>query len=195
MSTISKSLSGFIFNGASLTLASAPFKGNLNTVYGFNSAGNGYTSFKPGNAFNSLTQLSQNGVYIVDAKSTGFDIPGAMVTANMPAVAPLIGIVSAVFTKVSATLLRAQFLFNAPTPTCNVAISSGVAGGDFGESYSNVLTSGIEHTVDFRYSDTGEYIIQLSVTTPEEDGKTEREINQATYTQRLEVGPSVNGAS
>jgi hypothetical protein len=85
MSTISKSLTGFIFNGASLALASAAFKGNLNTVYGFNSAGTGYTSFKPGNTFNSLTQLSQDGVYIVDAKTTGFDLPGALLSA---AIAP-----------------------------------------------------------------------------------------------------------
>ena len=82
MSAITKSLSGFIFNGAPLALASAAFKGNLNTVYGFNSAGTGYTSFKPGNAFNSLTQLSQDGVYIADAKTTGFDLPGAVLTAT-----------------------------------------------------------------------------------------------------------------
>ncbi len=77
MSTINKSLSGFIFTGGALPLASADFKGNLNAVYGFNSAGTGYTSFKPGNTFNSLTQLTQDGVYIVDAKTTGFELPGA----------------------------------------------------------------------------------------------------------------------
>lgn len=89
MSTISKSLSGFIFNGSALVLASAAFKSNLNTVYGFNSAGTAYTSFKPGNIFNSLTQLVQDGVYIVDAKTPGFELPGAMLTATSPVVNPL----------------------------------------------------------------------------------------------------------
>jgi hypothetical protein len=85
MSTITKSLSGFIFNGSALALASASFKGNLNSISGFNAAGTGYTSYRPTNAFNSLTQLQQDGVYIVDAKTTGFDIPGATLTAIIAA--------------------------------------------------------------------------------------------------------------
>ncbi len=87
MSTISKNLSGFIFNGAALAMASAPWKGNVRAIYGFNSAGNGYQVFKPANQFNSLTQLVPDGVYIVDAATTGFELPGAMLTANTPAVA------------------------------------------------------------------------------------------------------------
>ncbi len=81
MSTISKKLSGFIFNGPSLALGTAAFKSSLNSVIGFNAAGTGYITYNPANAFNSLTQLVQDGVYIVDAKTTGFDIPGATLVA------------------------------------------------------------------------------------------------------------------
>jgi archaellum component FlaF (FlaF/FlaG flagellin family) len=82
MSTISKKLLGFIYNGANTTLASASFKNDVNIIYGFNPGGTGYTSFKPTSNFNSLTQLVQDGVYIVDAKNTGFDIPGATLTVT-----------------------------------------------------------------------------------------------------------------
>lgn len=57
--------SGFIFNGATLALASAPWKSNVRAVYGFNAGGDGYQVFKPANQFNSLTELKQDGVYIV----------------------------------------------------------------------------------------------------------------------------------
>lgn len=88
MSTISKILSGFMYNGSALALGTAPFKSNLNAISGFNAAGTGYTSYRPSNAFNSLTQLTQDGVYIVDAKTTGFDIPGAVLTATIPTTTP-----------------------------------------------------------------------------------------------------------
>lgn len=81
MSTISKKLVGFLFSGPALALASAPFRGNVNALYGFNAAGTGYTSFNPANAFNSLAQLVPDGSYILDAKTTGFDLPGATFTA------------------------------------------------------------------------------------------------------------------
>ncbi|TDN39263.1 hypothetical protein E4631_15675 [Hymenobacter sp. UV11] len=80
MSSIDKKLLGFIFNASALNLATAPFKNNLNIVYGFNAGGTGYTSFKPSSNFNSLTQLVQDGVYIVDAATPGFELPGAMQT-------------------------------------------------------------------------------------------------------------------
>jgi hypothetical protein len=92
MSTISKKLVGFIYSGAAQTLASAAWKGNVNAVYGFNSGGTGYQVFKPGNSFNSLTQLVPDGVYILDANKLGFDLPGAVLTASAatgPAAAPL----------------------------------------------------------------------------------------------------------
>ncbi|AMJ67407.1 hypothetical protein [Hymenobacter sp. PAMC 26628] len=76
MSTISKNLSGFIFNGAALVLASAPWKGNVRAIYGFNAAGDGYQVFKPASQFNSLAQLVPDGVYTVDAATTGFELPG-----------------------------------------------------------------------------------------------------------------------
>jgi hypothetical protein len=85
MSTISKKLSGFMFNGSALALGTAAFKSRLNSVIGVNAAGSGYISYNPLNAFNSLTQLAQDGVYIVDAKTLGFDIPGATLTAGIPA--------------------------------------------------------------------------------------------------------------
>jgi hypothetical protein len=81
MSIINKGLMGFLFSGSPLALASASFKANLNSISGFNAAGTGYTSFRPGNTFNSLTELKQDGSYIVDAKTTGFDIPGAVLTS------------------------------------------------------------------------------------------------------------------
>jgi hypothetical protein len=82
MSTISKSLTGILFNGAALALASAPWKNNVRAIYGFNAAGNGYQVFKPTSGFNSLTHLSQDGVYIVDAATPGFELPGATLTAS-----------------------------------------------------------------------------------------------------------------
>lgn len=85
MSTISKKLLGFLYSGAAQTLASAAWKGNVNAVYGFNSGGTGYQVFKPGNTFNSLTQLVPDGVYILDANKLGFDLPGAVLTASIAA--------------------------------------------------------------------------------------------------------------
>lgn len=85
MSTIANQLSGFIFNGATLTLASAPWKNNVRAIYGFNTSGNGYQVFKPASSFNSLTQLSQDGMYILDVATPGFDLPGALLKA---AIAP-----------------------------------------------------------------------------------------------------------
>ncbi|MDJ0364867.1 hypothetical protein QMK33_06855 [Hymenobacter sp. H14-R3] len=82
MSTISKKLVGFLYGGAAQTLTSAAWKGNVNAVYGFNSGGTGYQVFKPGNTFNSLTQLVPDGMYILDADKLGFDLPGAVLTAS-----------------------------------------------------------------------------------------------------------------
>ncbi len=82
MSTISKKLVAFLYSGAAQTLASAVWKGNVNAVYGFNSGGTGYQVFKPGNTFNSLTQLVPDGMYILDANKLGFDLPGAVLTAS-----------------------------------------------------------------------------------------------------------------
>jgi hypothetical protein len=80
MSTITKKLSGVLFSGVALKLASAAFKNNLTIVYGFNAGGTGYTSFKPASNFNSLTELVPDGVYIVDAATPGFELPGAVLT-------------------------------------------------------------------------------------------------------------------
>ena len=77
MSTISKSLLGFLFDGAPVALAAAPWKNNVRAIYGFNAASNGYQMFKPGNAFNSLTELVQDGSYILDALTPRFELPGA----------------------------------------------------------------------------------------------------------------------
>lgn len=85
MSTISNQLTGFIFNGAALALASAPWKDKVRAIYGFTASGRGYQVFKPTNGYNSLTQLSQDGVYIVDAATPGFELPGAVLTAGPPA--------------------------------------------------------------------------------------------------------------
>ena len=86
MATISKALSSILFNAASLTLATAPWKNNVRAIYGFNPAGNGYQLFKPGSNFNSLTELVKDGVYIVDAGTLGFDIADALIT--VPAAVP-----------------------------------------------------------------------------------------------------------
>lgn len=79
MTAISKNLVGILFGGAAAqVLASAAWKGNLNAVYGFTSAGTGYQVFKPGNSFNSLTQLVPDGMYILDVRVPGFELPGAL---------------------------------------------------------------------------------------------------------------------
>ncbi|WP_151087442.1 hypothetical protein [Hymenobacter baengnokdamensis] len=88
MSTISKKLVGFLYSGEVQALASVSWKTNANAVYGINSAGTGYQVFKPGNTFNSLTQLAPDGVYILDAATTGFELPGAMLTAAAGVGAP-----------------------------------------------------------------------------------------------------------
>ena len=90
MSTISKNLQGFLFNGATVALASAAFKTNINVLYGFNAAGTGYTSFRPTSTFNSLTQLEQDKSYILDAATLGFELPGAtLVVGAVAAVNPI----------------------------------------------------------------------------------------------------------
>lgn len=90
MSTISKKLVGFLYNGAAQALASAGWKTNVNAVYGINNEGTGYRVFKPGNTFNSLTQLVPDGMYILDANKLGFDLPGAVLAASA-AVGPAAG--------------------------------------------------------------------------------------------------------
>jgi hypothetical protein len=92
MSTINKKLVGFLYNGASQTLASAAWKGNVNAVYGFNEAGTAYQVFKPASAFNSLTQLVQDGNYILDVATPGFELAGAVLTTSgeAPAVMPMV---------------------------------------------------------------------------------------------------------
>ena len=82
MSMINKKLVGFLFNGATQALATADWKNNVNAIYGFNSAGDGYQVFKPTSNFNSLTQLKQDGSYIVDTKMLGFELPGATLTVS-----------------------------------------------------------------------------------------------------------------
>lgn len=82
MATISKKLVGFLYSGAAQSLASASFKGNVNSIIGLDAAGTGYTSFNPANTFNSLTQLVPDGVYIVDSKLTGYELPGAVLTTG-----------------------------------------------------------------------------------------------------------------
>lgn len=81
MSLINKPLVGILFSGAAVALASAPWKGNVRAIYGFNAAGNGYTVFKPTNTFNSLTQLVPDGSYILDVATPGFELPGAVLTS------------------------------------------------------------------------------------------------------------------
>lgn len=165
MSTINKTLSGFIFNGAALTLASASFKSNLNSISGFNAAGTGYTSYRPGNTFNSLTELKQDGSYIVDAKTTGFDIPGATLTATSAAL--VVGIVSASFTPIGDKKVRVNFRFKVPTPTANVTIYNGVPGGDIDEPFSDILTSDTDHMVIVTAYSAGDNIFKIGLSTEE----------------------------
>lgn len=87
MSIINKQLAGLVFGGAPLALAAAPWKNNVRVIYGFNAGGNGYTSFKPGSQFNSLTQLVADGVYIVDSVTLGYDLPGGALAATGSAAA------------------------------------------------------------------------------------------------------------
>lgn len=82
MSLINKSLVGILFSGAAVALASAPWKGNVRAIYGFNAASNGYTVYKPANTFNSLTQLVADGSYILDVATPGFELPGAVLTGT-----------------------------------------------------------------------------------------------------------------
>ena len=86
MGIITKALTGFMYNGTTLGLAAAPWKRNVREIYGINAAGTGYEVFKPSNLFNSLTQLVQDGVYILDALTPGFNLPGAMLSV-VPATA------------------------------------------------------------------------------------------------------------
>ena len=91
MNTISKALQGIIFNGAALALASAPWKDKVRAVYGFTSSGTGYEVFNPASQFNSLTELQQDGVYILDVATPGFELPGAVLTAAATAAGPVAG--------------------------------------------------------------------------------------------------------
>ncbi|NVO32412.1 hypothetical protein [Hymenobacter lapidiphilus] len=81
MSQIDKKLSGFLYDGADLELATAPFKSRIGIVYGFNPAGTAYTSYKPTSQFNSLSVLKQDASYILSTPTPGFELPGAMVVA------------------------------------------------------------------------------------------------------------------
>lgn len=77
MGIINKILTGFLYDGGPLALASAPWKNNARAIYGFNAAGTAYQVFKPGNRFNSLTELRQDGSYTLEAVAPGFELPGA----------------------------------------------------------------------------------------------------------------------
>jgi hypothetical protein len=120
MSTISKSLTGILFNGAALALASAQWKSNVRAIYGFNASGNGYQVFKPASGFNSLTHLSQDGVYIVDAATPGFELPGAVLSAGVPASVP-----AAVPTMLSLNTMNARI-----KPNGYATVSVNVDGAD-----------------------------------------------------------------
>jgi hypothetical protein len=113
MSTINKKLVGFLYNGDAQTLASASWKTNANAVYSINSAGTGYQVFKPGNTFNSLTQLVPDGVYILDAAKLGFELPGATLTAG-PTSDLVAGMSSFVFSSPRAGVVRATFTVVGP---------------------------------------------------------------------------------
>jgi hypothetical protein len=114
MSTISKKLVGFLYSGDAQALASASWKTNANAVYSINSAGTGYQVFKPGNTFNSLTQLVPDGVYILDAAKLGFELPGATLTAG-PTSDLVAGLSSFVFSSPSAGMVRTAFTPVGPT--------------------------------------------------------------------------------
>ncbi|UYZ60193.1 hypothetical protein [Hymenobacter latericus] len=89
MSNINKALTGMLYGGPALALAAAPWKNNVQAVYGFNAGGDAYTVFKPGSLFNSLTHLQPDGAYIVAAAAPGFELPGATLAASAaPAAAP-----------------------------------------------------------------------------------------------------------
>lgn len=122
MTIITKNLVGLLFNGATQALASASWKTKVNAVYGFNAAGNGYQVFKPTSQFNSLTELVQNGSYILDAAVLGFDLPGAMLTAG---VAPGPGPMSLAGFRLSSNSagLFPEFLLNTTDNTARNFIS------------------------------------------------------------------------
>lgn len=86
MSQINKNLSGFLYNGADLELATALFKSQIGIIYGFNPAGTAYTSYKPTSQFNSLSMLRRDGFYILSTPTPGFELPGAALVAS-PAIA------------------------------------------------------------------------------------------------------------
>jgi hypothetical protein len=88
MSTINKPLLGLLFGGAALPLGTAPFRNNLNAVYGFNNAGTGYTLFKPTRNFNSLQQLAPDSSYILDSATTGYELAGAILKPGSGAAGP-----------------------------------------------------------------------------------------------------------
>lgn len=129
MSTITKKLGAILYGGPALPLAAAPFRSNLNAVYGFNASGTGYTLFKPTSSFNSLTQLVPDGGYIVDAATPGFELPGAVLTAGAgPSSSPMtlenvsLSLVAAGEYEISFDILYGQ-AFNAPgNPLCLMTV-------------------------------------------------------------------------
>ncbi len=184
MATISKALSGILFNAASLTLATAPWKNNVRAIYGFNPAGNGYQLFKPGSLFNSLTELVRNGVYIVDAGTLGFDIADALIT--VPAAVPAglgagpLSVVSAQFRRslggmsfdaqvdAGATDYRplVMGLYDQAGGVVGLPTQSAAAGGSFNFS-SGTWTGAASGTVYvLRAADLLGHTIQANVTIP-----------------------------
>ena len=86
MSTITKNLQIFFYNGADLTLATAPWKNKVNKLFRLTDAGNAWQSFVPSSGFNAVTKLVAGSFYFCDANTLPFDIDGAALTmAQAPA--------------------------------------------------------------------------------------------------------------
>ncbi|UOQ81014.1 hypothetical protein [Hymenobacter sp. 5414T-23] len=158
MSTISKPLSGMLYTGANLVLASAPFKNNLNAVYGYNPEGTGYTVFKPTSNFNSLRELVQDGSYIVDAKSLGFELPGATLAATRDQVG-VYGIGKLALTSPAVGTLRVAIQVDAaggPGSRISATGTSWLYGWISGDTEIEVLSAQAQpHNVEVVYEKTG----------------------------------------
>lgn len=63
------------YNGPAITLADASWKNNISAIYKPNANRNGFLSFKPASAFNSLTTLEEGGHYQISV-TTSFDLDG-----------------------------------------------------------------------------------------------------------------------
>jgi hypothetical protein len=165
MSTISKQLSGFIFNGATLTLASAPWKAKVRAVYGFNAGGNGYRVFKPNSTFNSLTQLNQDGVYIVDASTTGFDLPGAVLTgAGGPATSNMVlGFNSFAFSSPAPGVVRTAFNLAGPAGSSSTVEVSDYSTGT--RLFYDAYPTNQDHVVDMPGVAAGQHRYQVFLET------------------------------